>query len=153
MLVLPVFSSSIKVLLCLQSIIEEEKTGNSNFTLKTQKDFNRRRKDWQYQHYSEDTKGLWYCQSFLLRLKSFGVFRVKMILSVFSSSIKVIWCLQRSKKKRLTIPILLWRYQRTLIEEEKTDNINFTLKTPKDFNRRRKDWQYQLCSEDTKGLD
>jgi hypothetical protein len=40
----------------------------------------------------------------------------------------------------------------TLIEEEKTGNINFTLKTPKDFNRRRKDWQYQLYSEDTNGL-
>jgi hypothetical protein len=31
-------------------------------------------------------------------------------------------------------------------------STNFTLKTPKDFNRRRKDWQYQLYSQDTKGL-
>jgi hypothetical protein len=71
MLVLPVFSSSIKVLWCLQrkvgivslTLIEEEKTGNINFTLKTPKDFNRS--------------------------------RVMLVLPVFSSSIKVLWCLQR----------------------------------------------------------
>jgi hypothetical protein len=67
-------------------------------------------------------------------------------LSVFSSSVNVLWCLQSK------VDLYSEDSKRALIEEEKTGNINFTLKTPKDFNRRGKDWQYQLYSKDTKGL-
>jgi hypothetical protein len=71
-----------------------------------------------------------------------------LVLPVFSSSITVLWCLH----SKVGIASLFFFDQRTLIEEEKTGNTNFILKTPKDFNRRRKNWQYQLFSEDTKGL-
>jgi hypothetical protein len=73
---LPVFSSSIKIL----------------FALKTPTDFNRRRKDWQFQLYSEDTK-------------------------------------RTLIEEKTDNTNFILKTPRTLIKEEKTGNTNFTLKT------------------------